>query len=158
MKWRNVVPAIIVAALLTGGCSNPVYVQKDDSVSLSGYHTYMWVDTKANQSDNTTRATAYADLSIRNAVNEKLNSIGWREVSDNPDIFLGYDILVQRSVEQRSDAVYTQPFTRVYYNPFRRSWGTIYYPSQFVGDQYYDVPVQEGTVTITIMDANSDGI
>jgi len=158
MKTWKYLQVIIVAGFLLTACSSPVYIQKDDSISMSNYHTYMWVDTRANQDDNSARATAYADISIRNAVNQKLNAEGWREVSSNPDLFISYDILVQRANEQRSDAVYSQPFTRVYYNPFRRSWGTIYYPSQFLGYQYYQVPVKEGTVTVTMMDANSDKI
>jgi hypothetical protein len=130
--WNNLLISVL-AGLLVMGCSSPVYVQKDDTVNLNNYHTYMWVDTKANENDNSTRATAYADLSVKNAVNAELNKLGWREVSDNPDAFVSYDILVERSTERRSDPVYSRSFTRMYYNPFARRWGRIYYPSQFIG-------------------------
>jgi hypothetical protein len=133
-------------------------VQKDDSVNWSNYHTYSWVDTRANENDNSTKAGGYADISVRNAVNAELNKIGWREVSDNADVFLSYDILVERSVEQKSDPVYSQPFSRVYYNPYRKRWSSIFYPSQFVGYQNYEVPVKEGTITISMMDVNTDKI
>jgi hypothetical protein len=150
-------PAIAaVVALFAVGCGSPVYVQKDDSVSLSNYHTYMWVDTRANETDNTDRATAYADISVRNAVNAELRQKGWTEVSTNPDALIGYDVLVERTTEQKSDPVYTQSFTRSYYNPYTRRWNTIYYPSQFLGYQSYEVPVKEGTVTISILDARTD--
>jgi hypothetical protein len=155
--WNNLLISVL-AGLLVMGCSSPVYVQKDDTVNLNNYHTYMWVDTKANENDNSTRATAYADLSVKNAVNAELNKLGWREVSDNPDAFVSYDILVERSTERRSDPVYSRSFTRMYYNPFARRWGTIYYPSQFIGYQNYEVPVKEGIVTITIVDSKSDKV
>jgi Domain of unknown function (DUF4136) len=156
-RWNNLL-IIVFAGLLVTGCSSPVYVQKDDTVNLNNYHTYMWVDTKANENDNSAKPTAYVDMSVKNAVNAELNKLGWREVSNNPDAFVSYDILVERSTEQRSDAVYSRPFTRIYYNPRARHWGTIYYPSQFVGYQSYEIPVKEGTVTISIMDSNTDKI
>ena len=84
--------------------------------------------------------------------------MGWKEVSDNPDVLVSYDLLVERSVETQSDPVYSRSFTRTYYNPRAKRWGTIYYPSQFLGYQTYDVPVKQGTVTITMMDANTDKV
>lgn len=116
----------------------------------------MWVDTHASQDDHSARAAAYADISVRNAVNAELKDIGWQEVSDQPDILLSYDVLVRRSSEQRTDPLYSRPFTRMYFNPYRKTWSTIYYPSQFIGFQDYSVPVKEGTITISMMDAKTD--
>ncbi|HEX2629769.1 MAG TPA: DUF4136 domain-containing protein [Chitinophagaceae bacterium] len=147
---------IAFAGVIIAGCSAPVHVQKDDAVDLNNYKTYMWVDTRANENDNASRAAAYADIAVRNAANEQLRKMGWQEVSENPDALVSYDILVERSVDQRSDPVYSQPFTRVYYNRFSRRWNTIYFPSQFVGYQNYEVPVKEGTITISIMDSKTD--
>jgi hypothetical protein len=154
--WKYWYTIAFAGAIIMAGCSAPVHVQKDDSVNLGNYKTYMWVDTRSNENDNSARAAAYADISMRNAVNAQLNRMGWREVDDNPDAMVSYDILVERSVDQRSDPVYSQPMTRVYYNRFSRRWSTIYYPSQFVGYQNYEVPVKEGTITVSIMDAKTD--
>ena len=156
MKYLKLIIGLSLTALLSLNCSSPAYVQKDDSVNLSNYKTYMWVDTRRDENDNSARKTAYADISVRNAVNAQLNSKGWKEVSDNPDVLLSYDILVQRTTQQQNDPVYSQSFTRAYYNPYRKRWSTIYYPSQFIGYDTYEVPVREGTVTITFMDARTD--
>jgi hypothetical protein len=156
MKLWKCIYMAATSGMLIAACSSPVHVQKDDTVNLSNYKTYMWVDTRANENDNGQKATAYADISVRNAVNAELNKMGWREVSDNPDALIGYDILVERTSEQRNDPVYSQPVTRSYYNRFTRRWSTIYYPSQFLGYDTYSVPVKEGTVTISIMDAKTD--
>lgn len=145
-----------IAAVVILGCSSPVHVQRDETANLNSYRTYMWVDTRASENDNSTRAAAYADIPVRNAVNRELSSMGWTEVSNNPDALVSYDILVERSVEQKSDPVYSRSFTRSYYNPYTRRWSTIYYPSQFLGYQSYEVPVKEGTVTISIIDAKND--
>jgi hypothetical protein len=116
----------------------------------------MWVNTQKDENDNSKRAVDYADIPIHNAVNEELHGEGWVETDTDPDVLLSYDVLVRRTPEQKSDPVYSQSFSRVYYNPYRRHWSTIYYPSQFVGYDVYTTPVKEGTVTITMMDARTD--
>ena len=153
MKSLVIIAMIATAAL--AGCSN-VTVQRDDTADLSQYRTYMWVETRASENDNSASTTAFADAGIKSSVNSELSKLGWQQVSSNPDVLVGYDILVERSVEQRSDPVYTQPFSRVYYNPYTKRYGTIIYPSRFIGYQVYSEPVREGTITINLVDAKTD--
>jgi hypothetical protein len=155
MKQFGMVLCALSAGIMMVGCANPVYVQKDESTNLAKYKTYMWVQTRSSQDDNR-NVTAFAEQNIHSAVNSQLSKEGWTEVTVNPDVLVSYDILVERNTQQQSDPVYTQPFTRVYYNPYLRRWGTVYYPSQFVGYDTYDVPVKEGTVTITMIDPATD--
>lgn len=156
MKTVKLMTGILALLLVSLGCSSPAYVQKDESVNLSEYKTYAWVNTKASETDESARAIEYADISMRNSVNAELSKWGWTEVTDNPDVLVSYDVLVERNVETQREAVYSQPFTRYYYNPYTRRYSTIYYPSQFQGYQVYDTPVKEGTITISIMDARKD--
>ena len=156
MKTVNITGVLIFISAIIYSCSTPAYVEKDSSADLSNYRTYMWVDVKASENDASSRATAFADVSVHNSVNAELSNWGWREVSDNPDVLISYDVLVERNVETQSDPVYSQPYSRFYYNPYTRRWSTIYYPSQFLGYQQYQVPVREATVTITMMDADTD--
>jgi hypothetical protein len=158
MKLWKFLGIVALAGLSTIACRSPVYVQKDESVNLRNYHTYAWVETRASENDNSRRAPAYADITVRKAVNAELAKQGWREVRNDPDLLLSYDVLVERSTTQQSDPVYSQPFTRWYYNPYMRRWGTIYYPSQFVGYQTFEVPVKEGTITVTMTDARMDKV
>ncbi len=158
MKTLNYICAALMVAFSIAACSTPVHVEKDDTVDLSDYKTYMWVDTRYNQNDNAVRPTSYGDISVRNAANAELNAAGWTEESDDPDLFISYDVLVQNTTTRRSDPVYTQSYTRTYYNPRLKRWNTIYYPSEFLGYNNYDVPVKEGTITITITDANTDKV
>ena len=149
--------ALISTVMTIYSCSSPAYVEKDTSANLSDYKTYMWVDVKANENDASSRATAFEDVSVHNAVNEELQQRwGWKEVTESPDVLVSYDVLVERNVETQSDPVYSQPYSRLYYNRFTRRWSTIYYPSQFLGHQQYQVPVREATITISMMDADSD--
>lgn len=118
----------------------------------------MWVDTRYNENDNAKRPTAYGDISVRNAANAELRKAGWAEVSNDPDLLVSYDVLVQNTTVRRSDPVYSQSYTRMYYNPRSRRWGTIYYPQEFLGYNNYEVPLKEGTITITLTDANTDKV
>jgi len=159
IKWLSGIFSLFLIAviiLLIAGCSTPAYVERDDTFSTSRYHTYAWVDTRASANDESKRATAFADISVHNAVNAELRKWGWVEVNDNPDVLISYDVLVERNVETQREPVYTQSMTRYYYNAYRRQWIPIYYPSQFVGYQEYETPVKEGTVTITMFDARTD--
>ncbi|HET6722498.1 MAG TPA: DUF4136 domain-containing protein [Chitinophagaceae bacterium] len=155
---KKIIPGamIISATLIIYSCSTPAYVEKDTGTNLSDYQTYMWIDLKASEDDASSRATSFADISVHNSVNEELQRWGWREVNDNPDVLVSYDVLVERNVETQSDAVYSQPYSRLYYNRYTRRWSTIYYPSQFLGYQQYQVPVREATISITMMDADTD--
>lgn len=148
----------VVAVLSITACTAPVNIEKDDAVNFEKYKSYMWVDTRYNQNDNSTRPSSYGDITVRNAANAELRKAGWREVTDNPDILVSYDVLVSNSTMRRSDPVYTQSYSRTYYNPRLRRWATIYYPSQFVGYNNYDVPVKEGTITLTFTDAKTDKV
>jgi len=156
MKKINIAGMLVGAAAIFYSCSSPAYVEKDSSTNLSSYKTYAWVDVKASENDASSRGTAFADLSVHNSVNAELNKWGWQEVTDNPGVLVSYDVLVERNVETQNDPVYSQPYSRFYYNPYTRRWSTIYYPSQFLGYQQYQVPVREATVTITMMDADTD--
>ena len=52
--------------------------------------------------------------------------------------------------------MYSQPFTRTFYNPYRGRFFNVYYPSQLMGYDNRNVPVREGTVTITMTDSRTD--
>lgn len=156
MKPWKYVYSLLIMSFVSFACGSPVYVEKAEGVDLSDYNTYMWIDTRKNENDNGTRATAYADISVHNAANAELRKQGWREVSSDPDVLVMYDVLVENTSRQESDPVYSQPMVRYFYNPYRRRWVPLYYPSQFVGYDVYERPVKEGTITITIVDADTD--
>ncbi len=154
---KNNLSFVVVAATLLMGCASPVYTEQSESVNLAKFKTYAWVDMKNNK-DDAKNVTAFAEEAVHNTAKEELEKQGWKESTTNPDVLLSYDILVERTTTTQSQPVYTQPFTRVYFNPFLRRWATVYYPSQFVGYDTYDVPVREGTLTLTMTDTKTDKV
>jgi hypothetical protein len=152
LKWFL---GMAMAALMVVGCSAPVHVQKDDSVDFSRYKSYAWVDRNENR---TNRSNQLMEQKFKSAVSDALDKQGWRMDNRRPDVLISYDVLVERSTKQQSEPVYSRPFTRTYYNPYTRRYYNVYYPSEFMGYDNYETPVREGTVTITVTDAQTDKV
>ena len=156
-KW-NLFGSIAVAALLVIGCSAPVHIEKDDTVDFSKYKTFAWVDKNGLEKKDRDKSNELMEQKFKDAVTTALDKQGWRMDNRRPDVLINYDVLVERSSRRQSDAVYSQPFVRTFYNPFARRFYNVYYPSQFMGYDDYAVPVREGTVTISMTDAKTDKV
>jgi hypothetical protein len=155
MKRINL-KAVIVAVLgivILAGCASTAHIEKDETVNFNKYKTFTWLhgdDSKLeSQSD-------LVESKIRDAVTSEFEKIGWRESKTKPDVLLDYDVLVERSSRNEREPVYSQPYSRLVYNPYTRRYATIFYPSQFLGYESYEKVIKEGTVTITMIDAKTD--
>ena len=148
--------AFAFAVVLLASCVNTAHIEKDPSANLSDYKTYSWISNDQNNGKTKTHKNDLTESNIRAAVNQELQKNGYTEVKSNPDLLLTYDLLVEKSVKQQNDPLYSRPFTRIFYNPYSRRYGTIYYPSRFLGYDRYSTPVKEGTVTITMVDPKTD--
>lgn len=156
MKIKHLVVAALVGLTALVSCGPVAYIEKDPAANLATYNTFAWVETRSNQDNNGQSTTSFASLSVQNAVNEQLKQKGLTMTDNNPDLLISYDLLVQRDVETRNDPLYTQPLVRYFYNPYFSRWSSLYYPSRFVGYDSYSVPVNEATLTISMMDTKTD--
>ncbi len=144
------------AVVLLSSCANTAHIEKDPSTNLENYKTYSWIEKEGSNTRDKNHKNDIAELNLRNAVSKELQKNGLSENKRNPDILLTYDILVEKSVKEGRDPVYSRPYTRMFYNPYTRRYGTIHYPSQFLGYDNYRKPVKEGTITITMVDPKTD--
>ncbi len=142
------------AVVLLGSCTSSAHIEKDPSTDLANYRTYSWIDN--NTGEKKDHKNDLVEANIRTAVDQQLDKNGYRQVKNNPDLLLTYDILLEKNERRNSQPVYSQPYTRLYYNRYTRRYGTIYYPSQVVGYDTYTTPVKEGTVTVTMIDPKTD--
>lgn len=149
---------IAVAASMVVGCSAPVHVEKDDNIDFSKYRTFAWVDKDGAGTRDRNSSNDLMERRFKEAVTKALDKQGFRQDNRRPDVVISYDVLVERNVRRESDPVYSQPFTRTFYNPYTRRFYNVYYPSQFMGYDDYSRPVREGTVTITVTDARTDRV
>ncbi len=142
-------------AVLLASCGSAVYVEKDKQTDFSSYRSFAWADNQGETKKD--RKNDLTEGRIKQAISNELEkAAGWKEVKNRPDVLLSYDVLVERSVKESNNPVYSTPFTRTVYNPYTRRYATIYYPSQFVGYDRDQREIREGTVTITMIDARTD--
>lgn len=154
MNWK-VLMFFAVAAFVFAGCAAPVHVEKDDNTDFSKYKTFAWLDKDGGGKKDRNRSNNLMEQKFRESVTRELTKQGYVENTKNPDVLISYDVLVERSTKTESDAVYSRSFVRTFYNPYSRRFYNVYYPSQFVGYDDYTVPIKEGTVTITVTDADN---
>jgi len=153
--WR-IGSGIAVAALILTGCASVAHVEKDNNADFSKYKTFSWIDRDGSGMQDHNHGNDLMEQNIRAAVNQELQKEGWRESKNRPDILVSFDVLVEKSVKQQNDPVYSRSYSRTFFNPYTRRYFNVFYPSQFQGYDNYEVPIKEGTVTITMIDANTD--
>ena len=132
------------------------HIEKDETVNFSNYKTFAWVNSSESQMDSSQKMVSLTEQQVRKAVNSELAKEGWREVKNRPDVLLSYDVLVEKSVKEDNNPVYSMPYTRYLYNPYSRRFIAIRYPSQFLGYNRDQYQVREGTITITMVDAKTN--
>jgi hypothetical protein len=150
LTWITGLFGLIV---LLGGCGTIAKVQKDETANIASIQTYAWAEKNKEQQKGINDLT---DRNIKNSINNKLQEMGLREVKSNPDVLVTYDVLLQKEQRVDQNAMYSQPFTNWVYSPFNRRWVPIFYPAQFMGYQQVNRTVNEGTLTISLIDAATD--
>lgn len=157
MKKKSIVLQLLVLSGLVFmvACSPVAHIEKDRNTDFSRYKTYSWMDD-GNDHGRKSRINSLSEQNIKSAIADELEKQGWREVRSNPDVLIGYDVLVERTTRQSDNPVYSRPYTRLYFNPYLRRWGTIYYPSQFLGYDRQAYNSKEGTITVSMVDVRTD--
>ena len=159
MKNTQWLLGVVISLFILTGCGSTAYVQKDKSFDISKVRSYAWVDGTQQDKNNATTKTRINDLTdrkIRQSIDKNLQANGWKEVNNNPDVLLVYDVDVQNENRNVSSPVYSQPTTRWFYNPYSRRYVSVYYPSQFVGYDNSTQTIKEGTLTLTMLNADTD--
>lgn len=146
----------IIAATLMVGCANTAHIQKARNTDMGAYKTYSWIDPEKTKGAKPNRRTDIALQNIHSAVNDELQKKGWKQVSNNPDVLVSSELLVEKDQEQQRDPVYSDSYVRSYFNPRTGRYSNFYYPSRFMGYNSYSTTVKKGTITIMIIDTKTD--
>lgn len=156
-KWK-LWSGLASLVFLLAGCASTAHIEKDDTADFTSYKTFAWIHPEAGiKAKEHHPKNDLAEQKLKQAVNTELEkSAQWKEVKSNPDVILSYDVLVERGTKQDNNPVYSQPFSRIVYNPYNRRYFTIYYPSRFIGYERDEKPIKEGTVTISMIDTKTN--
>ena len=148
----------LAGMLLLSSCANTAHIEKSQGTDLAAYKTYSWVEEEKpkEKEKKANRQKEITQQNIQIAVDKQLQKSGWQLVKTNPDVLVSTDLVVEKSQKEQRDPVYSQPYTRTYFNRYSRRFSTYYFPSQFMGYDSYSTTVKEGTVTVTLIDAKTD--
>ena len=94
--------SLVLAIGLSTACSAGVTVNADwaPDTNFSNFHTYSWLPDA--QSDGSGVANAITDERIKLAVDSNLAGKGFRKVSGNPDLMIGYQITTKENVSYQT--------------------------------------------------------
>lgn len=152
MKRSALLGIVALLVLIISGCGPTAHIEKAGNVNFGKYQTFAW----AQKSERGAK-TGITEQRIRDAVSAELvRKQGWKEVRRNPDVILSYDVLVEKGTRRESEPIYSWGGFRTFYNPYARRFYRVYYPQRFVGYDNYNVPVREGTISISMVDAQTD--
>jgi hypothetical protein len=154
---KNFSSLILLPLILffVAACGPSAHIEKDQSVDFSRYKTFAWVDQDGDGKSDRNKRNDLTEKNVRAAVNKELAKNSWTETKRRPDILLSYDLLVERSRVENNNPVYSQPFSRTFYSPYYRRYFVVNYPSRFVGYDRSERTIQEGTVTLNMIDAKT---
>jgi hypothetical protein len=155
IKSFNLAAFVLAGLLFFASCTTVSHIEMANGTHLSKYKTYGWVDERT-QEGKADRSKDIIQQNIRTAVDGQLQKNGWRIAIVNPDVLVSTDLVVEKNQQQQRNPVYSQPYTRTFFNRYSGRFSTYYYPTQFVGYDSYSTTVKEGTVTVTLIDPATD--
>ena len=157
---KGLTMGISAAVLLAlAGCSSVAHIEKDPAADLGRYRTFSWVETSDTAAvEGARKVITLNERTIRAAVDQELKEEGWKEAKSKPDVLLSYDVLVENTVKESTRPIYSRSGMRYYFNPLTRRWVGFYNPGQFLGYDRDEYGTREGTVTITMVDAETDKV
>jgi hypothetical protein len=149
---------LVLAAIAFTGCGVSAHVEKDPSVDLKNYKTFAWLTDHNGSHKEGRNYQNFQEKNLKEMVNAQLEKNGWRMVRSNPDVLIDYDIMVENDVKNQSESVYSRPYVRYFYNPYTKRINSVYYPSQYMGENSYAVPYRSGTITLNFVDTKSNNL
>src|SRR6267142_771271 len=155
MKKQLSILSVAIAALLFASCGPTSHVEVAQGVDFNNYKTFGWTNsngvTKSGRVNND-----IVDNNIKNSITTRLESKGWQETEQQPDVLLDYNVTTHKGVRQETDPVYSYPYSGYFYGPWRHRMGYYYNPAFFGGYTTYNVPFKEGTLTVNMVDAKTN--
>jgi hypothetical protein len=147
---------LLIAAIFLAGRGVQSYVEKDPSVDLKQYKTFAWINERGTKQESGKPYKDFKETYLMDLVTKELEKNGWQKAKSNPDVLIDYDIMIENETRRQSDPVYSRSAVRYFYNPYTGRINSLYYPSRYLGEDSYTVPYKSGTITINIVDNDSD--
>ena len=152
---KNLLFALFVSSIFVS-CGPTATIEKNDAVDFGKYRSFSWINDK--QDSTAMWLSDVQEGNLMNAVNQNMTDKGLKLDNEKPDLLIKYDILVEKSIRQRNDPVYSQSYYRTFYNPYTRRTVSVYYPSRFLGYDSQSYQTREGTLTLSMIDSQTEKV
>lgn len=157
MKKTKLFLGIVTLIVLLVSCGTTAMVQKDNNVDIRRFRTYAWVDASTKDTNSySSKTNDLLDRKIKESIERNLTEVGWKQTKKNPDVLLTYDLDVEKEQRNLRTPMYSNPGYRYVYSPYGRRWVPIFYPSELMGYRNTIETVQEHTLTVSLIDADTD--
>lgn len=157
MKKMKGLLGMLTIVIVLVSCGTTAMVQKDNNVDIRKFRTYAWVDASTKDTSNHVAKTSdLTDRKIKESIERNLAEQGWKLTKKNPDVLLSYEVDIEKERRNRQTPMYSEPTYRYVYSPYGRRWVPIYYPSELMGYRNSTETVQEHTLTVSLIDAETD--
>lgn len=169
------ISSLLIVFLLLESCA-PTIIYSDFSktIDFKNYKTFAWLPKNHDPSQDTQFDNQIVETNIKNLASGELKARGYAVDIAQPDILLDFYINVADKVQHVSTPIYGHPYNYNNYNPNQSPYrnnmysnNNSYYnnnsyfnnnntPAVIVGYQNQDIPYEEGTLTIVIVDRKSN--
>jgi hypothetical protein len=157
MQKMKLILGMLTMVIVIASCGTTAMVQKDDNIDIRKFRTYAWVDASTRDTSNhSSKPSDLTDRKIKESIERNLTEAGWKLTKKNPDVLLSYEIDIEKQRRDRQTPVYSQSGYQYVYSPFSRRWIPMYYPSDLMGYRSSTETVQEHTLTVSLIDAETD--
>lgn len=157
MKKTKLFLGIVTLIVLLVSCGTTAMVQKENNVDIRRFRTYAWVDASTKDTNSySSKTNDLLDRKIKESIERNLTEVGWKQTKKNPDVLLTYDLDVEKEQRNLRTPMYSNPGYRYVYSPYGRRWVPIFYPSELMGYRNTIETVQEHTLTVSLIDADTD--
>jgi hypothetical protein len=154
---KNFVFLLVALGAIVGstGCGISSHIEVARGVDFNNYKTFAW-NTDSGITMSSRANNDIVDDNVKNDISSELEKKGWIETDHNPDVLLDYNVMVEKKLGQHTEPVYSYPYSQYYYNPWRRRGGYFYHPSFLQSYHTYNVPFNEATLTVNMIDAKTN--
>jgi hypothetical protein len=176
---QNLAISIYLAGmmLLLNACApTTIYSDYSKTIDFKSYKSFAWLPKNHNPQQDSAFDNSILESNIKNLASGELKSRGYQVNTNEPDVLLDFHITLANKVDQVSTPVYGYAYNYNNYNSYYNSYnpGVPYYnniytynnsyynnsyfnaPTSVIGYTTENIPYEEGTLTILMIDRKSN--
>jgi hypothetical protein len=149
---KSLIPFVCFLLLFSGCATEQYYYDMDSSADFNAYKTFAWYAHQPETYKNPGFDNQILESNIKNYTSGELKRRGFKVDLDSPDVVFDYTLMIEKKNRQEQQPIYAHPYNYGYYNPYRPLQDPYSYPNYITGYQTVNIPYNEGTLIINMID------